>query len=503
METYEKLLEKTKEILQFQTGLDIIRWDLQTHMPPRGMKQRSQQLALMSKILHRMTTDNEIDHLITKLEKNIDDLEPVQRREVQLVRRKFNRSVKIPEDLVARWSIQRTVTVASWAKAKESDNWKMFESELGTFLDISHNVSEIIMDSIGAKCKLDAEMDIYEPRMTVESISKVFKELRKRLIPLVQKYSAICEGISSDFKNRKVPIRIQKKLVADLSGVVGYDTTSENAGGRIDDSEHSFTTGYYDDVRLTLKYAIKDLYQAIFGALHESGHAIYNQNLNPDWKWMFLGSKCSSGFGESQARFMENVIGKSPEFWKFYFPRFQDITERKFKDISHQEFLQAINLVKSSRIRVTADEMTYLIHIIIRFEIEKDLFDLKIDVQDIPAIWNDKYEKDLGVEIETNNEGALQDIHWAWGMWGYFPTYALGNLYAAMLNEKMTRDIPEWANHVADGSLEIPVQWLIDNVHRKSNLYDPAEMIKKITGKSLSADPFIKYLEVKYSTLFG
>lgn len=502
METYEKLLKKTKEILQFQTGLDIIRWDLQTHMPPRGMKQRSQQLALMSKILHRMTTDNEIDHLVTKLEKNIDDLEPVQRREVQLVRRKFDRSVKIPEDLISRWSIQRTVTVASWAKAKESDNWKMFESELVTFLDISNNISEIMMESIGAKCKLDAEMDIYEPRMTVESLSKVFKELRNKLIPLVKKHSTICEEIRSDFRNRKVPVRIQKKLVTDLSGVVGYDTTSENAGGRIDDSEHSFTAGYYDDVRFTIKYSINDVYQAIFGALHESGHAIYNQNLNPDWKWMILGSKCSSGFGESQARFMENVIGKSPEFWKFYFPRFQDITENKFKDISYQEFLQAINLVKSSRIRVTADEMTYLLHIIIRFEIEKDLFDGKIDVTDIPAVWNDKYEKDLGVEIETNKEGVLQDIHWAWGMWGYFPTYALGNLYAAMLNERMTSDIPEWADQVADGFLESPVQWLIENVHRKSNRYDPAEMLKKITGKSLTADPFIKYLEVKYSTLF-
>ncbi len=395
------------------------------------------------------------------------------------------------------------MATTAWKRAKETNNWKLFESELITLLDISKNVAEKIKEGIGAKCQLDAFMDDWEPRMTTESISEVFLDLRKRLIPLVKKYGAICENVRTDFKKRKVPTSIQRKIVTDLARVMGYDTTSENAGGRIDESEHPFTTGYYDDVRFTIQYSEDDVFRAMFGGLHETGHAIHNQNQNPEWKWMKLGKSCGSGISESQSRFVENIIGRSPEFWEFYYPRFIEHTNGIFKDISQQELLQAINLVEPSKIRVLADEMTYALHIIIRFEIEKDLFDGKIDVSDIPEIWNEKYRRYLGVDIETDTEGALQDVHWAWAYWGYFPTYTLGNLYAAMIREKMTADIPEWKTHVAEGNISIPVQWLVENVHRKSNLLDPSEMIIEITGKSLTADPFIEYLDTKYSALFG
>lgn len=503
METYEKLLRKTKEIIQFQTGVVIIRWDLQTHMPPRGMKQRSEQLALMSKIQHRMVTDKETEKLVSKLEKEKDSLDPIQLREVELFRRMLDRRAKIPEEIVAKQTAQRTVTTAAWKRAKETNNWKLFESELVTLFDISHTVAEIMMEGIGAKCHLDALMDVWEPRMTTESIFKVFKDLRQRLIPLVKKYSTACEDVQIDFKKREVPTDIQRKLLTDLASVMGYDTTSENAGGRIDESEHPFTTGYYDDVRFTVHYSTDDVFRAVFGGLHETGHAIHNQNQNPDWKWMLIGKSCSSGFSESQSRFVENVIGRSPEFWKFYYPQFQKLTNGVFEDISYQEFLRGTNMVKPTKIRVLADEMTYALHIIIRFEIERDLFDEKFAISDIPEIWNEKYEKYLGVEIETDTEGALQDVHWAWAYWGYFPTYQLGNLYAAMLREKISQDIPEWKSQLAEGNITNTIQWLIDTVHRKSNLYDPSEMIKKITGKSLKAGPLIDYLDEKYSFLFG
>ena len=404
---------------------------------------------------------------------------------------------------MAKESTQKTLATAAWKKAKETNNWKLFESELGPLLDVSKNVADIMMEGIGATCQLDALMDVWEPRMTTESISKVFKNLKKKLVPMVEKYSVACSDVRIDFKKRSVPINVQRRVVADLAQVIGYDTTSENAGGRIDESEHPFTTGYYDDVRFTIHYSEDDLFKSIFGGLHETGHAIHKQNQNPDWKWMILGQSCSSGFSESQSRFIENMIGRSPEFWDFYYNRFLSLTEKIFRDISKHEFLQAINLVKPSKIRVTADEMTYALHIIIRFEIEQGLFNEKIAVDEIPGIWNEKYEKYLGVEINTDTEGALQDVHWSWGYWGYFPTYALGNLYAAMLDEKLTSDIPNWKQDITGGNISDTVQWLIENVHRKSNLYDPAEMIVKITGKSLTAKPFLKYLENKYSNLFG
>jgi carboxypeptidase Taq len=503
MDVYDKLLKKSKELYEFGTGLNVLRWDLQTHMPPKGMKQRSAQLALMSKLLHRMSTDGELEDLVTKLEKESDKLEVEQKREVELIRRSLDRRSKIPEDLVAAETAQRTVTVSAWKKAKEKNNWKLFESEFVTLLDISRTIAEIIMEGIGAKFQLDALMDTWEPRMTTKSVNTVFKVLRKQLIPRVKKYSSACADVRTDFKKHKVPASIQQDLLTDLTGVMGYDTTSENAGGRIDESEHPFTIGYYDDIRITTNYIENDFLKSMFGGLHETGHALYRQNLNPDWKWMYLGDTCSSGISESQARFIENTIGRSSDFWKFYFPQFVKNTNGIFTDITCTEFLQAINIVKPSKIRVMADEMTYALHIIIRFEIEQDLFNDKIDVSEIPAIWNAKYEKYLGVEIETDTEGALQDIHWSWAFWGYFPMYALGDLYAAMIREKMTSDMPEWSRELAEGNVAKPTQWLMENVHRKSNLYDPSEIIKKITGKSLTADPFIDYLDEKYSSLFG
>jgi carboxypeptidase Taq len=503
MEKYEKLLGKTRELFQLQTGMGIVRWDLQTYMPPKGMKQRSEQLALLSKLWHRMATDKELEQLVKDLQKEKESLNQEQIREIDLVNRRLNRILGIPEDLVAQESAQRTVTTATWKKAKDTNNWKLFESELVTLFDITRKMAEMTMEDVGVECPFDSLIDYYEPRMTSKNIARVFSDLRSKLIPRVKKYSTLCEEVDIEFKKREVPVAIQRRLLTDLAAVIGYDTTSENAGGRIDESEHPFTTGYYDDVRLTVRFDTRDILRGVFGGLHETGHAIHNQNQNPKWKWMMLGWSCSSGFGESQSRFIENIIGKSQELWKFYFPQFQRLTDGIFKDVSYEEFLRGINHVRASSLRILADEMTYALHIIVRFEIEQDMFDDRVEFSEIPQVWNEKFEEYLGIEVTSDTEGALQDVHWAWGMWGYFPNYALGNLYAAMIREKMCHDIPEWLNEVAEGNLETPIQWLIQNVHRKSNLYDPADMIMKITGKSLTVEPFISYLDEKYSALYG
>jgi carboxypeptidase Taq len=218
---------------------------------------------------------------------------------------------------------------------------------------------------------------------------------------------------------------------------------------------------------------------------------------------MRLGEKCSSGMSEAQARFVENIIGRSPEFWQFYYPRFREITKSTFKDISAEEFVRSINIVKPSPIRVLADEMTYSLHIIVRFEIELDLFDDKIDVSEIPMIWNEKFEKYLGVKIANDREGALQDTHWAWAMWGYFPNYCLGNLYKSMILEQLNKETPNWRNELARGNISVSMNWLKENVHMRSNLYDAQDLIKRLCGKPLSVDPFIKYLKEKYSNLYN
>jgi len=503
MDNYGKLLDKMRTINQFGTGIGIINWDLQTHMPPRGLHQRSEQLAVTSKIMHQMSTDPEINSLLTSIEEKQDSLEEVQIREVELIRRFWNRRSKIPEELVIAEIKQRTVATSSWKKAKAKSDWKSFEPELEKLLDISRRRAEIIMEPVGAKTPYDALMDTYEPKMSAENVASVFSDLRTRLVPLVKKYSDICRDTQIDFLSREVPIKLQQKLITDVANYVGFDTLSENAGGRIDQAEHPFTTGYFDDVRMTIHYFEDDVFRAVFGGLHEAGHSIHGQNRNPDWKWMMLAGSSSSGISESQSRFIENMVGRSSEFWLYYQSRFNEITNQIFKDITHNQLIQAINIVKPSKIRVTADEMTYALHIIIRFEIELDLFQDKMSVSEIPQVWNEKYYQYLGVEIENDSEGALQDTHWAWAYWGYFPSYALGNMYSGMILERMEKDIPDWKQDLSRGSVAPVIDWLDVNVHKPSNRYYPSRMIEEITGKKITAKPFINYLEKKYSLLFG
>jgi carboxypeptidase Taq len=503
MDSYEKLREKVKPCFQFQSAIGIVQWDMHTMIPPRGQQQRADQLAVMSRILHQMVTDPEIDVLLAEIEPNIHTLEKYQQREIELVRRNWNIQSALPEKHVHEAVKQKAIATSIWRKAKATSDWKLFEPELDKLLTISKERSELLMEPTSTNTPYDALLDIHSPGLTSDIVSKIFKDLRSKLIPLAKKYSRKSERVRSDFTKTKVPIEHQRNLVLDLVNYVGFDTTSKNAGGRIDEAEHPFTSSYFDDTRMAVHYIEDDIFQAIYSGLHEAGHAIQGQNRNPEWKWMLLGEKSSAGINESQARFVENIIGRSPEFWNYYYDRFQRITGNKFKDVTCNEFVQAANIVKPSKIRVIADEMTYALHIIIRYEIELALFSGELEVTDIPQVWNEKYNKYLGLEINNDKEGALQDTHWAWAYWGYFPTYSLGNIYSGMILKAMENQIPNWKSYLSDGSVDHVIDWLKENVHFKANLYNPSEMLENITGMKLTADPFIDYLENKYSSIFN
>jgi carboxypeptidase Taq len=346
-------------------------------------------------------------------------------------------------------------------------------------------------------------IDDFEPKMPAAEITKVFAELREGLVPLVKKCAEAAQDMNTDFLRRNVPAKIQHEIATDLSTLIGYDVTSEKAGGRLDETEHPFTTGYYDDVRVTLHYHEDRLLAAVYAMLHEGGHALYEQNLNPDWIYQPLGLAASYGIHESMSRFIENMIGRSPEFLKYYLPKLNGFTDNLFADIRDDDFIKAVNLVRPSKIRIEADEVTYSLHIIIRFEIEQDLFSGKIEISELPQVWNEKYMEYLGVDIEHDSEGVMQDTHWASGYFGYFPSYALGNVYDGLWLEKMNSSIPHWLNDVAKGNVATAIQWLVENIHLKNNLYDPKDLAEHITGKKMTSKPFVEYLENKYSALFG
>jgi carboxypeptidase Taq len=339
--------------------------------------------------------------------------------------------------------------------------------------------------------------------MTSEKITEIFTDLRKGLVDLIGKCVNAPRQPDISFLNRKVPLNIQQKISLELANFINYDVQSPQAGGRIDETEHPFTNGYYDDVRITTHYHEDDTKSSLFSVLHEGGHALYDQGLNPEWMYQPIGQGCSYAFHESQSRFVENIIGRSREFWTYFFPKLNQLTTNTFADVALDNFVRAINQVQPSKIRVEADEVTYCLHVIIRFEIERELFTGKLQVADLPQIWNQKYKDYLGVGIENDSEGVMQDTHWASGYFGYFPTYALGNIFSGQILSTMEKALPNWKDEITKGNFNNVKSWLTENVHRKGALYDPAVLIKNITGEEINVKPYLAYLNNKFSWIYG
>ena len=502
---YKKLMEKVKNIMIFQSAMSVLHWDMETKMPPKGIMLRSQQMALLSQIGHRMMIDPEIGRLIEKIMSHPDyeSLSELQKRNVYLTKKAYDEQTKLPEELVVETARQQTITTDVWKKAKAAKNFSMFKPELEKLFELKKKAAEILMEVKQTPTPYDALIDIFEPKMTSEMITKIFNELKDGLISIMKKCESAPKKPETSFLKRRVPIDVQRKISKELARFTGYDIESKQAGGRIDETEHPFTTGYYYDVRVTTHYYEDNWSSSVFSVLHEIGHALYEQNLPSEWIYQPVGTACSSGFHESQSRFVENVVGRSREFWAYFLPKLNELTGNAFADIDLDTFVHGINEVKPSKIRIEADEVTYCLHIIIRFEIERDLFADKVSVAELPQVWNQKYKEYLGLDIENDSEGVMQDTHWASGLFGYFPSYALGNIYSGQLLAKMEREIPEWKEQLANGNFNNVKQWLTRNVHSYGNLYDPADLIKIITGEEINVKHYLNYLYGKYSKLYG
>ncbi len=502
MDSYERLMMRAKDIEVLDSARGIVNWDLETYMPPGAIGLRSEQLSLLSRLLHKMRSSTEVGDLLNEVEKKSRSLDEVQKRNVYLMRRKHDIAIKIPPDLVGKLSKQKAIATDVWKKAKATSDWKLFEPELTKLVDLSVTREEIAMEVKGISTVYDSMLDDYERGITAEEIARVFGQLRDRLVPLAERCAEASQGIEAGFLSRMVPIDVQKRVATDIGGLIGYDTTSDKARGRIDETVHPFTTGYFDDVRVTVHYYENNMPAMVYAMLHEGGHALYEQNFSRNFIYQPVGNAASFGMHESMSRFVENIIGRTPEFWEYYLPRLNEITGGAFGGIGLMDFVRATNLVRRSKIRIEADEVTYSLHIIIRFEIERELFSGRTSVSELPQVWNEKYDKYLGVEVGNDREGVLQDTHWGSGLYGYFPSYALGNIYDGLWVEKMNEDTPEWRRSLVAGELDPIIGWLADNIQRLGALYDPQELARKVCGKEIDARPFLDYLEQKYMEMF-
>jgi carboxypeptidase Taq len=503
--SYKKLLEKTKNIVTLSSAAAILHWDMETMMPPRGIKLRSLQLAMLSRLGHKMSTDPEIGRLLEETIKNPEysNLNSVHKRNLYLIKKHYDEQTKLPEELVVETSKQEAITIDTWKKSKADKDFLKFKPELEKLVNLKKQAAEILMKVKETATPYDALIDIFEPKMTSESISKVFKELREGLTSLLRKCEASTKQPDTSLLKRRLPIEMQRKIGNLLVEFIGYDTESKESGGRIDETEHPFTTGYYNDVRITTHYHENKFASSIFSILHEGGHALYEQNLKSEWMFQPVGEGCSMGIHESQSRFVENIVGRSREFWIYFLPKLKSLAGNVLSDVDLDDFVHAINQVKPSKIRIEADEVTYCLHIIIRFNLERDLFADKITIDELPQIWNESYRQYLGVDVEDDSEGVMQDTHWASGYYGYFPSYALGNIYSGQILASMEKDIRDWREQISKGDFRNVKQWLVKNVHRQGNLYNPSDFIKNLTGRELTVDPYLDYLQKKYSRLYG
>ncbi len=502
--SYNELISKTKDATVFGTAEGIIHWDMETMMPPGAVDQRSLQLSLFSRIHHQMSTDPQIGKLLATIQAapEYKGLGQAEKRNIFLINKNYREQTALPEKLVAELAKQEAITVNVWKKAKAQKNFGFFKADLQKLLELNKQAAEILMKVKETKTPYEALIDNFEPKMTTDQIAETFNQLQRGLKPLISKVQAGSNKPDTSILYQPVPVENQRKIAQFLTKTLGYDTASSAAHGRIDETEHPFTTGYYDDVRITTHYYPNNFASSIFSVMHESGHALYEQNLNPKWKYQPVGSTCSYGIHESQSRFYENVIGRSEEFWTSFMPKLKKAAPG-LANVELDRFVRAVNKVERSKIRIEADEVTYNLHVIIRFEIERDLFADKIAVNELPEVWNQKYADYLGVKVEDDSEGVMQDTHWASGLFGYFPSYVLGNIYSGQITEAVTRDQPDWRIQLASGKLKHVNDWLKKNIHMQGDLMDPEELIGKATGRNLNSEPYLKYLNEKYSKIYG
>jgi len=361
-------------------------------MPPKAVELRSQQLALLSRLSHKMSTDPEIEKLLKQITKNseYENLSQTEKRNMYLIKRNYEEQTALPEKLVSETAKQQAITVNTWKKAKKTKNFSLLKPDLTKLLNLTKQEAEILMKVKATTTPYDALLDVYEPKMTATQITPIFTKLQKGLSTLLEKIQNTHNQPNTNILSQNVPVENQRKISTALAEKLSYDTTSPRAAGRIDETEHPFSTGSYDDVRITTHYYTNNFASSIFSVLHETGHALYEENLNQEWKYQPIGTSCSMGIHESQSRFTENIIGRSKEFWTSFLPKLKK-TAPELQNLKLEPFLHAINKVNPSKIRVEADEVTYNLHIVIRFQIEKDLFNEKTQVNELPEIWNEKY----------------------------------------------------------------------------------------------------------------
>ncbi len=492
---YELYVQKMQKIADVRHSISILNWDKEVNLPSKGGAARSRQVATLAGISHEMFIDKELGSLLKTLHEG-NSLDRFQTKNVEHSYRDYRKFIKYSTDFVVRMSETTSAAYHDWLKARQENNFDLFQEGLGKIVAIKKEEAELLGYD---KHPYDALMDIFEPGANTADTDVLFKNVREQLVGFVRRIREKPQ-VEAGFMHKFYEKDKQWQLGLDMLKNMGYDFDA----GRQDISAHPFTTNFSaSDVRVTTRIDEQDFGNMLWSCIHEGGHALYEQGLPDEQYGLPLGNYLSLGIHESQSRMWENNVARGLPYWKAHYKKIQDIFPNNLGEVSLSNFYKAINRVSPSLIRTESDELHYHFHILIRYEIEKGLIEGSLECKDLREIWNSKYKEYLGIDVSDDMHGVLQDIHWSHGSFGYFPTYSMGSFYAAQFYKQAEKDIPKLTEQLEQGDNAALLAWLRDNIHQHGRLYTADELCKQITGEKLNFSYFMEYAEEKYSGIYG
>ncbi|MCR9287355.1 MAG: carboxypeptidase M32 [Bacteroidetes bacterium] len=492
---YKEYVETLRKKADIDYAAAVLSWDKETYMPPKGAHFRSQQVATLSGISHEIFTDKKFGELLKSLNSNSNGLLEKEKRNVELSLKDYIRIEKLDTNFVIERSKVISTAYHAWLEARKANDFSIYTKALKKLVEIKREEASLIGYD---QHPYDGLLDEFEPGMTVNKLDILFKDVKEQLVEFVNKIKSQPQ-VQNSFLKKFYPKDKQWTYGLQLLKNMGYDFEQ----GRQDVSPHPFTINFSpNDVRVTTRIDENDLANMVWSCIHEGGHALYEQGLSVEEYGLPLGSYLTVGVHESQSRLWENHIGRSLDYWKFNYPTLQDLFPDNLSPVSLEAFYKGINRVEPNLIRTESDELHYHFHIMIRYEIEKELIEGSIEVENLNQIWNDKYMDYLGVKVPDDNKGVLQDVHWAHGVFGYFPTYSIGSFYAAQLYQSVEREIPNLPKLIASGDNSQLLHWVRERIHQHGKQYNAEDLIEKITGESFNFKYFLDYCKRKYISIY-
>jgi carboxypeptidase Taq len=497
-EALKELKDILGEVADLRAANSVLSWDEQTYMPPGGSPGRAIVLSTLSRLAHERFVSARVGDLLDRVEPEMSGKDPESDDAclVRVTRRTYEKDRKVPTSWVAEFSRVTSLAQQEWQKARKEARFDLFRPHLERIVELRRQYADFFApyDSV-----YDPVLDDFEPGMKTATVRSIFNTLRPQQVELVRAIAAKGDIVDDRILYKSYDEKKQWEFGMEVAKRFGYDLEH----GRQDRSAHPFTTDFWTgDVRITTRLKPKFLSTGMFGTFHEAGHALYGQGIPARFDRTLLFSHLSSTIHESQSRTWENLVGRSHPFWKAFYPRLQEFFPRQLSGVTLDAFYRAVNKVSPSLIRTEADEATYNLHIMLRFELELALMDGSLSVADLPATWNARMQDYLGITPPHDGDGVLQDIHWSFGLFGYFPTYALGNLLSAQLWEAAEKDLPDLGSQIGKGEFSGLLGWLRTHVHQHGGKYEPMDLIERASGKPLGSEAYVRYLRRKFGEIY-